>query len=782
MRLVIAVIPSESGWTVTIRDPILPDVTPQTSLEPTVQPLLPEPRQLRAVTTARAGRFPVPPPEDSPGLAEENRPPPGPLETLCAGSDPDLIATYFRDFVSQSIDLEHTRTFGKYLFRTLIGPAVWQRIRTRLTTGEGLDLILSWAPEHHELTRLPWEILHGEEDFLIAGSGFSLTREMAGATGTLRPMGSPPRVLFVIGSGGGDRHFDGLKPGAEYFGLLRGLRQNGIALNTIPLVGATARRLEAAVERWRPDVVHFICHGHEDGTLDLIDDDNHDERRALNGTELFRHLHPSPTSRNSTGEDTRHTDPYPGPQIVVLNACHSASGGYEVEDAGQAHFPLAVGLVRAGIPVVVGMAGEVADQACRLFTRSFYQSLLSDGRVSCAAARGRRAGLLYGRNDAQRIDWALPTLFVSQSASGARVTVQPDRHEANWHQLAEALSPPCHGYYARLDLLRLFGLLMLDDAEQRKIEDRRTDLQVLGLSSTEKDSDRFGRSSALCDLAAAAARGGDVPVVIEKRLNGRWPVTVEQLISFLMKATRVTLENLGIAPTAPAFGWSVTRLIQGIAPGTRPPPECPLEVANIFSGGDARAEYFDMLAAAVRCDLLSYLQEIRAVRERPGAKLLLLIDDVHLMGDAVMFLFNHLLSTEGLRAYAARPSVRVLFTYSRSSKPNDQSAAITTITDFLSQRTYATDLSLSCFRDPTESQLAYQNFLFHWHEGNNAKPLVPVRTDPTEVERMFASLRKYIRGVPSLLADGQMSFMVDFFLDRAVLRVATDEDALRNTQ
>lgn len=762
MQWVVDVQRSDAGWFVRI----LNLATRAVANDPaTGEPLLTQPREL-GIVQSPAGRFPLPPAGERPQTGDD-------LARLCDGSAPDLTATLFRDVISQSISLERMKTFGRYLFLTLIGQTLWQRLVAVSGADNGVELILSWRTDQAELTRLPWEMMHGSTDFLAVERRFSVAREIAGATGALRQMSSPPRVLFVIGSGGGDRHFDGLRPGAEYFGLLRGLRQNGIGLNITPLIGATSSRLEVAVQRFRPDVVHFICHGHEDGTIDLVDDDNPEQRKRTDALAVYELLHPTTD------------DPYPGPQIVVLNACHSASGGIAMEDSGQAHFPLAAALVAKGVPVVVGMAGEVADLACRLFSRGFYQSLLTDGRVLCAAAKGRRAGLIHGSNDRERIDWALPTVFISESAAGARISVAPDPHGPSWHQLAEALAPPPFpGYYARLDLLRAFGLLMSDEAEQRKIENRRADLQVLGLSTAACEGGRLGRTWALSDLAATAARNGDVPILVDKRLNGRWPVNIEQLLSFIMKAARATLENLGLATEGPAFNWRVTRLLQGTAPGTRPPSEAPPEIANIFSGGDP-SEYFDMLAAAVRWDMLTYLEEICSLRQRPQAKLLLLIDDLHKMGDAVPFVLGSLLGTEGLRSRSARRSVRVLFTYAQQIVPGDQTAAVAAITDFLSQKNYATDHVLAGFRDPTESQLAYENFLFNWRRDNTAMSLVPMRANGPMVEYLFRSFREQVRGIPSQLAEKTTDKLVEFFLGlpapSAAVRVAGDEDAWRDT-
>ncbi len=760
MQWVVDVQRTAQGWSVTLRDLTTraPAVIPNTT-----QPILEAPREIRALA-CRASVFPIPPPGEPTG-------PDADLAALCDGNHPELTATYFSEVVTQSISLARMKTFGRYLFLTLLGQTLWDQLAT-LAAADGVELILSWLAEEVVLTRLPWEMMHGTNDFLVAEKRFSLAREIAKAKGALRPMSTPPRVLVVIGSGGGDRHFDGLKPGTEYFGLLRGLRQNGIGLNLTPLVGATPDRLKDAVKRLRPDVVHFICHGRQNGTIDLVDNDNPDARKDCDALSIYDFL---------TSSADEH---YPGPQIVVLNACYSASaGGSVMEGSGQVNSPLAAALVSMGIPVVVGMAGEVADQACRLFSRSFYQSLLTDGLVLCAAAKGRRAGLVYGNNDRERIDWALPTLFISQGSAGARIPVAPDPNETHWHQLAESLAPARFpGYYPRLELLRAFGTLMLDGADQVKIGNRRTDLQVLGLSTDAKDGAKLGRSSALKDLAAAAARNGDLPIVVDKNLSGPYPLTAVELMGFIANGAQATVEGLELPDVTPPLAWRATRLIRSTAIGSRPPAGTPPEVADLFITGTPQ-EYFAMLAAAARLDMLAYLDEIRTLRQRPRAKLLLLIDDVHKMGDAVPFLLDYLLNTGGLRAPAARSSIRVLFTYSRRMSQDEQTVAITRITDFLSAKPFADDHPLAEFRDPTESRLAYENYLFNWRKGDTSISLVPVRANTPGVNYVFEQLCSTVRGIPSLLAAKDTIQLVDIILglppSMVTLRVATDEDALR---
>ena len=85
--------------------------------------------------------------------------------------------------------------------------------------------------------------------------------------------------------------------------------------------------------------------------------------------------------------------------------------------------PIAEDLVRCGVPVAVAMAGSVADQACRLFTRRFGAVLASGGSLLQAAADARLAA--YRRNQgppSATIDWALPSVFLS---AGVRYDYHP---------------------------------------------------------------------------------------------------------------------------------------------------------------------------------------------------------------------------------------------------------------------------------------------------------------------------------------------------------------------
>jgi CHAT domain-containing protein len=177
---------------------------------------------------------------------------------------------------------------------------------------------------------------------------------------------------------------DVIRPGAEYLGLVRGLRTNELSLKLHLLLEANVDTLSAAIEEFRPTVVHFICHGDVSsagaGFLELTDPQDPSKSASVYGPSLIGALR---TKKN-----------LPLPQIVVLNACYTAAARFW--KVGQVASPLSVELLQSGVPVVVGMAGRVADQACRLFTRGFYESLLTQGEIAVAAGEGRRAGIRCG--------------------------------------------------------------------------------------------------------------------------------------------------------------------------------------------------------------------------------------------------------------------------------------------------------------------------------------------------------------------------------------------------
>jgi hypothetical protein len=108
----------------------------------------------------------------------------------------------------------------------------------------------------------------------------------------------------------------------------------------------------------------------------------------------------------------------------VLAACSTASPGSVGDTA-----PLAAELVRRGVPIVAAMAGDVSERACRLYTRRLLTALQNGEPLAEASAHGRRAALLDAELTDDRLDWALPALFVAESVPAGFRAVDPEPTE-----------------------------------------------------------------------------------------------------------------------------------------------------------------------------------------------------------------------------------------------------------------------------------------------------------------------------------------------------------------
>jgi CHAT domain-containing protein len=126
-------------------------------------------------------------------------------------------------------------------------------------------------------------------------------------------------------------------------------------------MGATLEDIQAAVAEFKPKVVHIIAHGQVVGKESVI---------VLTHYESLGRRNPKAdsVSADRLARVLQASKPDARPDAVVLNACNTAR-------VGDVSVAFAAELIRQGIPLVVGMAGEVADSACRLFARQFYSAL-----------------------------------------------------------------------------------------------------------------------------------------------------------------------------------------------------------------------------------------------------------------------------------------------------------------------------------------------------------------------------------------------------------------------
>lgn len=781
MRFVIDVRPAGAGWEVQVLDADGhgPVVDSQTD-----RPLDGLPRKLPRLGLEEEDplTFPLPPAHEAQRLD-----PLAPHHALCTATDPETVAAAYRGIIGRSPGLGGVEVFGRYLFETLLGRQLWDALRRVAGPDAPVELSLQWRDENTAINRLNWEMMHDGDEFLGERPDVAITRRVAEDRGQKAApppsfeLDTPPRVLFVVGT---SLNMDVIRPGAEYLGLLRSLKAADLRLRTRLLLQASIPKIEALMESYRPDVVHFICHG---GYLDyqpyleLMDDEKPTLTVPLSADKLRRLL-----CENKAGVR---------PQIVVLNACHSASTSDDFLRSGQVSSPLAVGLARQGVPVVVAMAGEVADHACRLFTRRFYETLLRGGDVALAAAEGRRAGIImYGNDDPKNtLDWALPTLFFSDRLREARLNTRKLSAFSDLERIAENYATPdtYPVFCGRLNLFWWYNILMSDSETQRRTSPDRNDFQYLALSVDQPDKEgdltevpRYGRSWLLHELAGQAAREGHVPCFLDKRaakdLTGDWPKTLREILYALDAACVTLYEHFGLDDGEERYLPKVLRL----QAGQQLPADLPDEIAKWFKGVPEQPRF---LARALVYELTHLLDRVCRLRararhaalakktvteeqlfaeEQAQTKLLLLVDDLHRMGKpAVEGLLNELFGPDGLRAAGER--IRVVVTYA-SVPAQGQEPSVGFINEWAKRREVLIK-SLQAF-NLADEVMAYKQFLLNWRETNTKqgapKPLTlrAAAANSKNAQFFFRKLHKAAKqGIPSFLAERQE--VTDFIIE-----------------
>jgi hypothetical protein len=482
-------------------------------------------RKLPLAPDAAKGQFPLPPERELP-------PPTDPHYALCASDHVDTLWKAYQKIVGRAPDKDGVQQFGRYLFDTLIGRQIWQAILEAAQEDgvEVIELALSWRKTERFLHRLNWEMMYGPDGFLARGYPkiVAITRLVAPEPGqvpaTVRLIQPPPRVLFVIGAPLTDPH---IRPGAEYYSLLRQLRSKKAKRSIHSLVvqgltpdkGANPQQLEAAINSFRPDVVHFICHGNFDamngrGYLELELERNETDRRRF-ADQLLGHL--------------RAGGPYP--PIVVLSACYSGTASNAGTMLTTEHAaPLAAELVAGGVPVVIGMGGRISDRACRSFTRRFGEALVEGEPLVTATAKGRLAAFAEGPVPDRIVDWAFPTVFMAEPVASGYVPVKVGATDPacvleEWIEAYHLVREPV--FCGREEFFQAYHDLFY--ARQKE--------QPVLLIYTQGDDPGLGRKRLLHELAAQAIHDGHVPVLVSPASPGQpVPTSVGQFGIEVLKA------------------------------------------------------------------------------------------------------------------------------------------------------------------------------------------------------------------------------------------------------
>jgi hypothetical protein len=359
-------------------------------------------------------------------------------------------------------------------------------------------------------------------------------------------IGRIPRVLFAVGSPLTD---PGVRPAAELMGIMQDLDRDGGSIHPKIVDSATRASLREALRAFQPDVLHLIGHGGRlpDGQVTV------QFRPEPGGS--------GPADEWLTAEQllglfgaAGHT-----PRLVILSACQTASAADRVNAA-----PFAARLVAGEVPVVIAMAGDIADTACRVFTRALTYALGVGVPLGKAVLWGRRAAF-YQRPGFWSTDWALPTVFLAERLSEQARLVDPRNARAvreRAHLLGLAQAPV---FYGRREFI---------DATDRLL-DGTDPLNVL-LAYTPDSTGSFGGERLLRQLGARALRLGVLPVLLGP-FDQSPPTSRRRLAREIKKSIQNVCVLLGL-------------------------PAPPAELRVSAAADDPDTEPFD-LAVAIRADL-----------------------------------------------------------------------------------------------------------------------------------------------------------------------------------
>jgi formylglycine-generating enzyme required for sulfatase activity/CHAT domain-containing protein len=296
-------------------------------------------------------------------------------------------------------ELRKARELGQVLFQELFAGellAAFRASRSRLAAGEHLRLRLRLPPL---LTTLPWELLYDaqEHTFLALDPAISLVRylELPQPTHPLRVEG--PLQVLVVAASPQDDDYPRLAIERELNRITRALhkpREAGqLSLEVIKgqdTRGQLRERMRSSPQR-PVHVLHVISHGDWDAVRNegvLIFEDPDGTAEPISATFLANYL------KRQDGQT----------RLVVLNACQTALAASE-----HAASSLAAALLRAGVPAVVAMQFDMADDAATDLARIFYAALAAGVAVDVALGEAR-AELQERRSYA--LDWVVPVLFL----------------------------------------------------------------------------------------------------------------------------------------------------------------------------------------------------------------------------------------------------------------------------------------------------------------------------------------------------------------------------------
>ena len=294
-----------------------------------------------------------------------------------------------------SPEMNTAKTFGASLFNAVFSGDVRACFRSSLDEvrrqGAGSGLRVRLRLMDPEVVDLPWEYLYNPSvnRFIALSVQTPLVRYMDLAERIQPiPVTPPIRALVMISS---PTDFPSLDVEAEWTRLnesLHDLLESGhIAIDRLDdaSLGALQRRLRKS----QYHIFHFIGHGEfdhdaQEGVLILEGENERGHRVGSQYLGMLLHDHESL-------------------RVAILNACEGARTSRTDPFAGSAQ-----SLVQQGIPAVIAMQFEIADDVASTFAHEFYGALADGYPIDAALTEARKAIFAAGRE----VEWGTPVLYL----------------------------------------------------------------------------------------------------------------------------------------------------------------------------------------------------------------------------------------------------------------------------------------------------------------------------------------------------------------------------------
>ena len=305
--------------------------------------------------------------------------------------------TLAMDKGERSVALAALLTIGREIAAWLDEPQWMQH----LLSGTGdihLDIAAGEASpdQARAFLNVPWELLAAGDGFLALDPVrlFCAQRRLGRAAAPLKPKHRSLALMFMAASPMDTRPV--LDYEAEEAAILKATDQLAVAL-TVEESGCLEFLAPRLTNEGPFEALHLSCHGDidKDGPKLLLED-------AAGG----RALASAADIVSAFGADK--------PGLVFLSACRTAE--HQAQSA-----PLAMELLRAGVPAALGWDGKVIDAEATLFARDFYADLANHQTPAHAAAKARRALLKAHLADPDRKTcrhWHMARLYVGAAGGG----------------------------------------------------------------------------------------------------------------------------------------------------------------------------------------------------------------------------------------------------------------------------------------------------------------------------------------------------------------------------